>query len=950
MKARKKNNIDTSLEILFQPKFDLIKSIFFDVIKQQAGKGFLVSFQSIIDQAVQCRRQDGRVSFDVLYNMMCRFTNKKRQFIIKSLNLFFQLSNLLEDQYRIEVNERRYFETDENDLIKSFVMYVKQQKLSLDDVFSSLKDINVALVWTAHPTDTTRLSKIAIFQDIIFSLSLLNKPMITSYEKQSIKHQLQRSMVLLWQSDDVRYERVDVLSEVRRHLYYMEHSLFDCVPKLYKTILFHTQSVYRHKLVSVSCPTFLTFNLWSGGDRDGNPFVTADVTQHSLCLFRQMLLRQYSDRIGLLIQSLSNSILQMPVSKQFKQQLNADQKCYPEFFAKRSHKNQFEWYRKKLDFMAYKLRNTQKKCAKFIDYIESQKMIVMSKESVEFYQEAPCYDFMEEFLSELMIIKQSLEKNNGAAVVFGCLEDLIIQFNTFEQTVLDLRQHSAVHRSALVEYFKVLDFDVSTPLLFTAALLKELLKTRLMGIYPFIDEMSSESRELYYSLEIVKHPYIVMSKQVVRSYIISMTTCKEDILIFLLLAKESGLIKVRQGRVCDALIDVVPLFELKDALLDSVDIMDQLFSDVFYRSYLAQRGHIQEVMLGYSDSNKDVGSFCSAVLISETQSKLLRCAKKYGVKLRFFHGRGGTVSRGGGPLNKAIRSLPKDTLGRLKLTEQGEMISTNYTNRGVAFRHLEQVSMAVLTRFFQDKYALYTPFVLKKSSQKVLQEMMLVSQQKYECLIKDSILFSTFFHAVTPVDLIEYSLIGSRPSKRVQKERLKQSITDIYRAIPWVFSWMQPRLLLSGFYGAGTALQHAEQTVGIDLLRQWYCEWPFFTTYIQNLEMVLLKADMSIAKEYMILSDDRECAMSIFETIYEEYMNSIEYVLMITSQDTLMSRSPKIRDRVFRRNPFVDPLNMIQIQLIQLWRHKRSQVKESDLIFQLQETVNGIAAGIRNYG
>jgi len=379
--------------------------------------------------------------------------------------------------------------------------------------------------------------------------------------------------------------------------------------------------------------------------------------------------------------------------------------------------------------------------------------------------------------------------------------------------------------------------------------------------------------------------------------------------------------------------------------------MRSLFEDPFYRSYLAKRDDVQEIMLGYSDSNKDVGPLTSQITIMHVQQDLQTCAQEFGITLRFFHGRGGSISRGGGPMNESIRALPSGTLTHLKITEQGEKISINYLNRGIAYRHLEQVIHAVIYHHIQDDDT-NTNVILNSDDKAILNLLTDTSRKKYEALVKHQPGFKAFFHDVTPIDLIEYSTIGSRPAKRTTVITEDCDLTTVYRAIPWVFSWMQTRLLISGFYGIGTALNRVQHNYGHSTLESWYKNWPFFHNLIQNLQMVLLKANMPIAETYMNLATNHNLATAIFQDIQDEYKLCLNYVLQLIKQKELMYKNPKIKGRILRRNPFVDPLNILQVQLLQQWRSSLDldPNKKDALLKQLGETVNGITAGVRNFG
>ena len=654
-------------------------------------------------------------------------------------------------------------------------------------------------------------------------------------------------------------------------------------------------------------------------------------------------------QIEQLIKQLSNSTNHIQVSLSLKRSINQDIKAFPVFSKRTETLNTDEPYRKKLDFMRLKCLNTLQSIDHMATKTGLSETLVGSSNDAQSSQTGPSYTSLEPLIDELYIIAESLNKNKGALIAQNNLNPLLFLAQVLAKLSLDFRQHSDHHHHCVKACFSHLELDYADTNSYFANLIKECRSKRVLGLQSFYKTLDDSSQDTFESFTLFKEAQHTITPNSTNSYIISMTEKKEDVFAVLLLAKEAGLINIQKGRVSAAKLDVVPLFETKSALDGATAMMKSLFEDPFYRSYLAKRGNAQEIMLGFSDSNKDVGPLGSHLSIYQLQKNLLDLAKRYKIRLRFFYGRGGTISRGGGPMNKAIQALPLAAIENMKITQQGEMLAFHYLNADIAKRHLEQITCSLFERLLFSKPKKESNLLSKTQNQHLFLELIETSCKHYEALTKESAYFSTFFHQITPIDLMAHMHIGSRPGKR--KAQNSGQPTQDYRAISWVFGWMQSRILISGFYGVGEALKQAEQKHGLAILRDWYKNWPFFQTFIQNSQMVLLKADMLIAPQYLQL-DPSENAKALFERISDEHLEATEYVLQITKQNTLLENSPKIRDQILRRNPFLDPLNMMQVALLAQWRKQKRPVKETphSLKNQLIETVNGIAAGIRNYG
>ncbi len=538
-------------------------------------------------------------------------------------------------------------------------------------------------------------------------------------------------------------------------------------------------------------------------------------------------------------------------------------------------------------------------------------------------------------------------ENKGEIICRGTLENLITQvrFFGFHLAPLDLRQHSEIHENAI---FEILDkIGIKEPRQLSRDELEELLKKELLnprplGVMAFFDSFSSQTQELISTLEVARDSLQRISPRSIESYIISMTRDEVDILTVLMLMKEIGLLKIEKGKVVKADLDVVPLFETREDLAKAPDVLRNLFTDPIYSSYLECRHYMQEIMIGYSDSGKDAGIIQSNYSLYRAQTELLNLAQEMEVKLKIFHGRGGSVSRGGGPTHKAILGIPYTPW--IKITEQGEVIGWNYSNPQIAKRHLEQVISAMVKRTLKEfRGKSFTP---PQQFVDIFQQLAEESCRVYEYLVKKDTGFIKFYLDFTPIDAVERATIGSRPSRR--RSGSATSINQL-RAIPWVFSWMQTRAMFPSFFGAGSAMVKEIDNGNLEMLKEMYNAWPYFNSLINNMQMVMAKADYIIAEKYLSLVEDNN---KYFELIKSEYQRAYEGILQITGNSEPLSHAPDILNSIRRRNVYIDPLHIIQVRLLNEWRKlgRPEQMHPKSLLRLLLLTQNGIAAGMRNTG
>lgn len=840
-----------------------------------------------------------------------------------------------------------------------------------------LDQLDIRLVFTAHPTEIVRHTirkKQRRISQILEQLDLAEEAMqeigqIESWEANEAIAQLTEEIRLWWRTDELHQFKPKVLDEVDYSLHYFQEVLFDVIPQLASRL---RQSLGA-SFPNLVAPThnFCYFGSWVGSDRDGNPFVTPQVTWETACYQRKIVIGKYLEAIAQLREILSLSLHWSDVQQELLDSLEQDQQQMPSIYQELSIRYRQEPYRLKLAYIACRLSNTMERNQALSSAVGRQAVSEIHTENI--------YISGDEFVAELKLMQSSL-----AATSLQCreLDNLITQAEVFGFNLveLDFRQDSSRHSEAIAEitaYLQVLPrpYDDLSEAEKTAWLIQEL-KTRrplIPGEMPF-SPTACETIETFRMLRLLQQEF---STKICKTYIISMTNFVSDVLEVLLLAQEAGLY---DPATCQTSVRIVPLFETVEDLKRAPEVMRELFELPFYRASLAggydhvstqqhaiasttltplKPSNLQEVMLGYSDSNKDSGFLSSNWEIHKAQRALQAVAAEFGISLRIFHGRGGSVGRGGGPAYSAILAQPTDTIqGRIKITEQGEVLASKYSLPELALYHLETMTTAVI-----QSSLLGSGFDRVEPWNQIMEELSARSRAVYRALIYEQEDFVDFFHSVTPVDVISQLQIGSRPSKRPGKgESNNKKDMSSLRAIPWVFSWTQSRFLLPAWYGVGSALQgflEQEPEKNLDLLQYFYVKWPFFRMVISKVEMTLAKVDLQIAEHYvkeLSQPEDLERFQKLFAQISEEYNLTKTLILKISGQQKLLDGNPALQRSVQLRNGTIVPLGFLQVALIKrLRQHDKSQAlhfrfSKEELLRGAMLTINGIAAGMRNTG
>jgi phosphoenolpyruvate carboxylase len=853
-----------------------------------------------------------------------------RHQVIRAFAVYFQLVNIAEQNHRIRRKrdyERMAGEHFQPGSIESMIHELKTKKIPADEVEEIIHMISLELVMTAHPTEATRRAVLDIHHRIASDVRKLDDPTLTYREREELREKLLNEVLTLWQTDELRDRKPTVIDEVRNGLFYFDETLYDVLPDVYGELERCLTKYYPERHWDL--PTFLRFGSWIGGDRDGNPSVTHDITWETLVMQRGMAFKKYSESLRMLKRLLSFSTNIVKVSDELLASIERD-RADMQLNTSDAWRNETEPYRIKVTFMLQKLANTAN------DRVRDPKQQ---------------YASAQDFIDDLMLIDRSLRGHFADFVADRYVKKLVRQVKLFgfHLVSLDVRQHSKEHEAAMTEILRrmnITDDYASLEEAEKVELLHRLLQDPRPLTSPYLNytESTQECLNVFRTIYKAQQEF---GELCVQSYLISMTQGVSDILEVAVFAKEAGLIRREADGRLVCTIQPVPLFETIDDLHAAPAIVTELFSLPGYMETVRARGSLHEIMLGYSDSNKDGGVVAANWELWVALKKITEAANRFDVKIKFFHGRGGALGRGGMPLNRSILAQPPETIGGgIKITEQGEVLSSRYSLQGIAYRSLEQATSALIHAALLNK----RPQVIEKEPQweEILSQISAQSLKKYQDLIFREPDFLTFFKESTPLPEIGELNIGSRPAKRKNSDRFED-----LRAIPWVFSWTQSRYLLPAWYASGTGLRAyvGEDPDKLAKLREMYEQWSFFRSMIDNLQMALAKADLDIAREYAGMVKNREVAQRIFAYIEEEYRLTSEFILKITGQQEILDNVPVIQESIRLRNPYVDPLSYMQVQLLMELRALRE--KDRDDIHLLREvllTINGIAAGLRNTG
>jgi len=854
--------------------------------------------------------------------------------VLRSNTAYFHLTNKAEQLEITRINQERELqatpEAPRQESIAQAVHQLKGKGYSLEEVLLLLARLDIQPTLTAHPTEARRHSVLSKQQRIARLLPELDRTDLTGQEQDNLVLEIYQQINLLMATDDVRAERLEVKDEIRNGLYFFSTTIWETIPKIHRDL---QEALMANYGVAPDTPIFVRYRSWIGGDRDGNPNVTPEIVVHTIRVHRTTAFNLYLEALRRLRTEISVSDRQVTIPDELLRSLGKDRADIT-LDATVMRRYRHEPYREKLTYMMERLRELLRREEDLHNLDEA-------------HGSATIYD-SKRFVADLELLSRSLDASHlGQVARTGYLAALLIQARTFgfRLATLDVRQHSTVHEQAIDELFRlagITDGYASLP----EQERVQLLTAECQNPRPLVPLGAALSPQTQETLETFKVMKWAMDRDPdsIKSYIVSMTHQVSNMLEILLLAKEMGLWRYNGGQVSSRL-DVVPLFETVADLDQVEELMNGLFNNPVYREQLAARGRFQEIMLGYSDSNKDGGYWMANWALHQAQERLASVSRKGGVELRLFHGRGGTVSRGGGQANQAIRALPPQCHnGRIRFTEQGEIVSFRYALPSIARRHIEQIVHAMLlatpVKVDEQKDNASRP---TQEDRKLMDELSKRSMATYRQLV-DSKAFWHWYTTITPIEHISRLPLASRP---ISRKSTTEVDFDNLRAIPWVFAWNQTRYNITGWYGVGTALAAIIQKgeAHRDHLRKLYREWYFFHAVIDNAQMEMARAQLDTARIYGNLA----ARTPIPDMIAEEFERAREAVLLVVQQEELLDNRPVIKKLIALRNPYTAVLNLQQVELLRRW--KKATGKEVEpLRHALFLSINGLAAAMQSTG
>jgi phosphoenolpyruvate carboxylase len=898
------------------------------VIRQQEGEE---AFQTVERLRVSCRArrhgEPGALSLGALLDRVAQLPLPLCAVTARAFTLFFLLINTAEQVHRVR-RTRAYRSTEADEPQPASARWAMRRLRDLsrtpEQVADAIGRLDVRPVLTAHPTESTRRTLLGL-QARVADL-LLAREHATHAERRAMEERLDGEVELLWTTAEVRQDRPTVKDEVSTVLWYLETRLLDASAAAREALVRAFEDEYAAAPSHVADASPIRLGNWVGGDRDGNPFVTPEVTVATARRASYAILGRYRTAVNDLVERLSLSASIAPPTDALVRSLDADRELLPAVWEANRNRNSDEPVRLKLTYVAARLEATRR--------------LIASRDAGRLAREPAAYANAESFAADLVLVRDCVLSAGAVHAGRTTIEPLLasVRAHGLHGFQLDVREHADVHRAAL---------DDITARVGAPALEGDALRDELLGRRPLVGmqvPLADESRRVLDTFRAVRTIQDELGQVAASTYIVSMTRSGDDMLRVLLFAREAGLADLTADPPVSRL-DVVPLFETLDDLTRAPDIMRALLGDPVYRRQLAARGNRQEVMIGYSDSGKDAGILASSWALYRGQEALAALFREHGVALRLFHGRGGSVGRGGGsPVYRALAALPPRTVGgQLKITEQGEIISQQFGLLPIAERTMEVTLAGVLLQEFSD-WRDDVPAADVEAFRTQMTALAESSLGVYRALVHEGDALFALFRTATPIAELADARFGSRPAYRPGAAPGIEGI----RAIPWGFGWTQIRLMLTGWLGAGTALADAASTpAGLATLRRMANVWPFFDDLLGKIEMVCAKTDLEIARMYVVhLGGDA----GLLASLEEEYHRTVDALLRIRERSHLASDVPVLQSAIGLRNPYVDPLSLLQVALLKRKRESTSREEEERIEEVLATTLSGIAQGLRNTG
>jgi phosphoenolpyruvate carboxylase len=876
-----------------------------DALVEQHGEQLLTTVEQVRTAAIAVREGTDNAA-QILEQTLAELDTETVEQLIKAFSSYLRLANLAEKTHRIR-RSREYLKQGaqaQRGSLEQVIGELAASGCKADELASVLQAMRLRPVFTAHPTEATRRSFLEKEYSIVLRLVERLNPDRTPQEEQQLLDRISDAINSAWQTSTVPQARPTVADELDNVLFYLTDILYRVAAPFHESL---EQSLARHypDLPAVATSELLRFGSWVGGDMDGNPNVTATTLLESLATQRAAIIRCYLPDISRLARYLSQSREVVGFDAELEQRLAHYSAQLPELLQTIPARHLEMPYRCLLHFVAARLRAT-------------------SNGGPHAYSDAA------ELEADVALVATSLEAHKGRrAGLFGVQRLLHkIRIFGFHLATLDARQDAMVHREAIAQWLGRKDWLQETAGARTTALARQLASHE--AVLPAVPGANLQACvDVFAAFRTARRHY---GPQATGLFIISMTQGPDDVLSALALARLGGL-----GEAGAVPLDIAPLLETVDDLQAGPAIIEQLLQLGSYREHLARRGNRQVIMVGYSDSNKDSGIVSARWSLFEAQRKLIETGLAHGITIHFFHGRGGTVSRGGGNLINGIEGAPAGSInGYMRITEQGEVINQKYGIRPLALRNLELMAGAMLRHRFLHTASGDSPEALD-----IMDQMATNARQAYRGLVFENPQFVPFFRSATPIDVIEQLNIGSRPASR----RSGAGIENL-RAIPWVFSWGQARVGLPGVFGMGTALQLAVDEHGLASLRKMLADWSFFRGLVADVEMVLAKSTLQVGRRYACLAPDE--LQGVFTDIEREFALATHWILELKEQSALLEDQHTLRRNIRLRNPYADPMHLLQIDLLERWRAGGRE--DETLLKALKSTVNGIALAIQNTG
>ncbi len=920
----------------------LLGTLVGQVLQETAGEGVYEAVETLRQGFVDLHQQEDASRRAKLMELIESLPADRLEQVIRGFSTYFSVVNIAEESFAHR-NRRRQLAMGDDIWVGSFhhtLSSLKQQGVSAETLQGLVDRLQFAPVFTAHPTEARRRTTMEGLRRIFLLCDRLYNPMLGENERNELAAELDIEIRIMWRTDELREHKPEVQDEVRTGLYYMRKSLFEAVPRAYR---YFERAVRKYYGVNdkgaptVKVPSFIRFGSWIGGDRDGNPFVTPEVTEWTVHTQTELALLEYLKRLETLRFTLTHNLRWCKLPSLFAAKLALDETRFGSKVFNGTAAQQYirEPYRRRIALMMARLEAN-------LVHVRGRIKGEKKEPSLLAYPDA------RGFLEDLYLIRDSLISHGDRAIAEGALQDLIrlVESFGFHLLQLDIRQESTVHTMTVAEILRQLDPDFDYLKADEETRMKELCRwiERQGELYVSDLPLSEDARKTLDVFRRVARLRKEVGAETFGAYVISMTHTATHVMEVMFLGRLVGLVS-HNSKDWNCQLVVSPLFETVEDLKHSEGVLETLFSNPVYRALLKASGDTQEVMLGYSDSCKDGGILASQWNLYRAQLSIIGIAHSHGIECRLFHGRGGTVGRGGGPTHEAILAQPPGTVhGQIKFTEQGEMLYYRYSNPETA---AYEIGMGATGLIKASCGLLGAPRQTDIRYPEMMAKLAEAGEATYRKLTESTPGFLDYFYEATPVREIGMMNIGSRPSHRKKSDRSMSSV----RAIPWVFGWAQSRHTLPAWYGIGSAIETLckDNPQNLQLLKEMYREWPFFRALISNVQMALTKADMEIASEYAELAET-DLAKSVYKVIEAEFANTLSGVLEVAGLQSPLEENPALALSLLRRKPYLDPLNHIQVRLIRRTRSTEDEKEQEKWYMSMMRSINSIASGMRNTG